>query len=378
MAKRIAEIAGAGLSGLMLAARLAQLGWTVNLHERSKDLRMFGAGIWLWENGLKSLKVVGAYDDAVANAKKINQWRIVDHRGKTLMTRSFTADDKMLVPPRADLYQALIDRVQELGVNIFTSSVVVGARSEGSLLMENGDERLADLVVGADGNGSRIRESINGSRWVDYGVESGIRMLIEHREGDPEDTITEYWNGPWRLMYNPCTGGQDYIFLGAPIGDPRTQMPVDREIWKDTFPQLSTLIPRLQEDGRWDRIINIKCRTWSEGRVAIVGDAAHAMPPNLGQAANTAFANVLALAAAVDEASDIPQALVRWEQRQRPMTDHVQWFSYIYGYVVAKWPLRFQTMRSDLIRSMATMDWFTESLNRGAWHVPAGYEAIPR
>ena len=376
MAKRVAEIAGAGLSGLMLAARLAQLGWTFNLHERSKDLRMFGAGIWLWENGLKSLKVVGAYDSAIANAKTIREWRIVDHRGKTLMTRPFTPDDKMLVPPRADLYQALIDRVQDLGVNIHTSSIAVGAKPEGVLLMENGDERPADLVVGADGNGSRIRESINGSRWADYGVESGIRMMIDHGEGDPEDVITEYWNGPWRLLYNPCAGGQDYIFLGAPIGDPRTQLPVDREIWKDTFPALSSLIPRLQEAGRWDRIINIKCRTWSEGRVAIVGDAAHAMPPNLGQAANTSFVNVLALAAAVDETTDIPRALARWEQRQRPVTDHVQWFSYIYGYVVAKWPLGFQTLRSDLIRAMANTDWFSESLNRGPWHVPDGYKAI--
>lgn len=373
MAKRVAEIAGAGLSGLMLAARLAQLGWSVNLHERSKDLRMFGAGIWLWENGLKCLKVVGAYDDAIANAKVIKEWRIVDHRGKTLMTRPYTPDDKMLVPPRADLYQSLIDRVEDLGVTIFTSSVAAAAKPEGVLVMENGEERPADLVVGADGNGSRIRESIHGSRWADYGVESGIRMMIDHRDGDPEDVVTEYWNGPWRLLYNPCTGGQDYIFLGAPIGDPRTRLPVDKEIWKDTFPDLSDLISRLQEASRWDRVINIKCRTWSEGRVAIIGDAAHAMPPNLGQAANMAFTNALALAAAVDEGTDIPRALARWEQRQRPVTDHVQWFSYAYGYVVAKWPRSMQTLRSDLVRQMAKSDWFTENLNRGPWHVPDGY-----
>jgi 2-polyprenyl-6-methoxyphenol hydroxylase-like FAD-dependent oxidoreductase len=207
-------------------------------------------------------------------------------------------------------------------------------------------------------------------------VESGIRMMIDHRDGDPEDVITEYWNGPRRLLYNPCTGGQDYIFLGAPIGDPCAQIPVDREMWKDTFPQLSDLISRLQEAGRWDRVINIKCRTWSEGRVAIVGDAAHAMPPNLGQAANMAFTNGLALAAAVEETTDIPRALARWEQRQRPVTDHVQWFSYIYGYVVAKWPVSMQTLRSDVIRSMAKTDWFSESLNRGPWHIPEGYKAI--
>ena len=361
MAKRVAEIAGAGLSGLMLAARLAQLGWSVNLHERSKDLRMFGAGIWLWENGLKCLKVVGAYDDAVANAKVIKEWRIVDHRGKTLMTRPYTPDDKM---PGAAARRSLpgADRPGRGTRRHHLHLLGRGGREARRRPRDgNGEERPADLVVGADGNGSRIRESIHGSRWADYGVESGIRMMIDHRDGDPEDVVTEYWNGPWRLLYNPCTGGQDYIFLGAPIGDPRTRLPVDKEIWKDTFPDLSDLISRLQEASRWDRVINIKCRTWSEGRVAIIGDAAHAMPPNLGQAANMAFTNALALAAAVDEGTDIPRALARWEQLQRPVTDHVQWFSYAYGYLVAKWPrsmqgrFRFGTWSGRMAKS----DWFT-------------------
>lgn len=379
MATRVAEIAGAGLSGLVLAARLAQLGWKVTLHERGKDLRMFGAGIWLWENGLKSLKIIGAYEAAVARAKVIKEWRIVDHRGKTLMARPFFEGDRMLVPPRADLYQALIDRVTELGVDIRTSSVAVGAKPEGVLILESGEERQADLVIGADGVGSRVREAINAMRWADYGVEAGIRMLIDHRDGDPDDVVTEYWNGPWRLLYNPCTGGQNYIFLGAPVDDPRTRLPVDRDLWHETFPALEGLITRFEEAGRWDRVLNIKCRTWSEGKVAIVGDAAHGMPPNLGQAANMAFTNVMALAMAVsDGASDVPAALARWEGRQRPLTDHVQWWSYIYGYVVAKWPLSLQTLRSDVIRNLAKTDWFEEGLNKGPRHVPDGYRALLR
>ena len=74
MSKRTAEIAGAGLAGLALAVRLAQLGWQVTLHERNSELRMFGAGIWLWENGLRSLQVLGAYDAALARAKTIKEW----------------------------------------------------------------------------------------------------------------------------------------------------------------------------------------------------------------------------------------------------------------------------------------------------------------
>ena len=108
MAARHAEIAGAGLSGLMAATRLAQLGWSVRLHERGSELRMFGAGIWLWENGLRSLEAAGALEAAVARAQVIKEWRVADEHGQTLFSRPMTADDRLLLPPRADLYEALI------------------------------------------------------------------------------------------------------------------------------------------------------------------------------------------------------------------------------------------------------------------------------
>lgn len=379
MKQRTAEIAGAGLSGLALAARLAQLGWRVRLHERSNDLRMFGAGIWLWENGLKSLEILGALEAATARARAIKEWRIVDGRGKVLISRPMTNTDRLLLPPRADLYQALIDRVQELGVEIRTSSVAVAARPEGVLVLESGEECPADLVVAADGAYSRLRESILGTRWMDFGIEAGIRMLIDHREGDPQEVITEYWQGPWRLLYNPCTDGQNYIFLSAPIDDERgRRIPVDRAFWTEKFPDAADLIARFAEAGRWDRIVNVTCRQWSEGRVAILGDAAHAMPPNLGQAANMAFTNAMALALEVTESSDVAQALVRWEKQQRPLTEHVQRWSYVYGYILGKWPSSLVSLRSDLLRAIAKTEWFEEGLNRGARTVPAGYrQAVP-
>jgi 2-polyprenyl-6-methoxyphenol hydroxylase-like FAD-dependent oxidoreductase len=378
MSKRTAEIAGAGLAGLALAVRLAQLGWQVTLHERNSELRMFGAGIWLWENGLRSLQVLGAYDAALARAKTLKEWRICDGKGRTLMSRAMTPGDRLLLPPRADLYQALIDRAYALGVRIETSSQVASATSDGVLILQNGDERKADLVVGADGAFSRVRESILCTRWMDFGIEAGIRMMIDHRPGDPEDVATEYWNGPWRLLYNPCTDGENYIFLSAPVLDERARkLPVDRELWKSLFPHASDLISRFSEASRWDRIVNVRCHKWSDGRVAVVGDAAHAMPPNLGQAANMAFSNVLALAAAVTEADDIPAALENWERVQRPLTDHVQRWSYIYGFVLGKWPPKMEMLRTGFIRTFSKTPWFDHGLNRGARHVPVGYPVGP-
>lgn len=371
---RSVEVIGAGLAGLAAVTRFAQLGWRVSLHERSAELRMFGAGIWLWESGLKTLSMLGAFEQATERARSIREWRIADSRGNILMSRPMTPTDRMLLPPRADLYQALIDRAVELGVQIFTSSVVTAVKPEGALVLESGEERRADLILIANGAYSQLRESILGTAWMDFGIEAGIRMLIDHQPGDPTDIITEYWNGPWRLLFNPCTSGENYIFLSAPVGDERARkLPIDRNLWKEQFPDASGLIDRFAEAGRWDRLVNVRCRQWSQERVAIIGDAAHAMPPNLGQAANTAFINVMALAMAMKDASDIPTALRVWETRQRPLTDHVQRWSYLYGFVIGKWPRGFQSLRSDILRSLGKTEWFDEGISRGARHVPDGY-----
>ena len=98
------------------------------------------------------------------------------------------------------------------------------------------------------------------------------------------------------------------------------------------------------------------------------------MPPNLGQAANTAFINVMALAMHVKGTKDIGAALALWEAQQRSITDHVQWWSYLYGFVLGKWPRMLESLRSDAVRSMSKTEWFDRGLNRGARHVPDGYE----
>jgi 2-polyprenyl-6-methoxyphenol hydroxylase-like FAD-dependent oxidoreductase len=370
---RSAEIAGAGLAGLTLATRLAQLGWDVGLHERNPELRMFGAGIWLWESGLRTLEAVGAFDQATARARRIKEWRIADHEGRALMSR-FTSDaDRLLLPPRADLYEALIARAEHYGVRIETSSVATRIDPAGRIEFENGDSRRADLVVAADGAYSRLRESIFGTSWMDFGTQAGVRMLIDRTEGYPEDTIIEYWRGARRLLYNPCTDGQDYIFLSAPVGDERAgRLPVDRELWAGDFPIVADLVHRFAEAGRWDRLVNVRCRKWTAGRAAVLGDAAHAMPPNLGQAANTAFINAMALAAMLHDGTDVAATLEAWERAQRPITNHVQQWSYLYGFVLGHCPSRMHPLRARTIKRLQRTAWFDRNLNLGARHEPMG------
>ncbi|MBL7251094.1 FAD-dependent oxidoreductase [Alloalcanivorax marinus] len=379
MQKKTVEIIGAGLSGLVAANRFAQLGWKVRIHERNKDLRMFGAGIWIWESGLKTLETVGAYDQAVANARVIREWQIRDPKDRVLMSRRATPDDRLMLPPRADLYQALIDRAMARKVEIITSSEAVDVSGDGTTVFADGSSRKADLVIVANGAHSRLREQILGTKWIDYGSEIGIRMLIDERPEDNKDTLIEYWNGNWRLLYNPCTDGRNYIFLSAPVNDARARrIPIDSDLWVEKFPGVRNLISRFQVDGRWDRLVNVKCRKWTEGKVAIVGDAAHAMPPNLGQAANTAFINVMALAEIMSKPEamqDVAATLIKWESQQRSITDHVQWWSYLYGYVLGRCPPMLTGLRSGVLRAVSRTGWFDRNLNKGARYVPDGYVA---
>jgi 2-polyprenyl-6-methoxyphenol hydroxylase-like FAD-dependent oxidoreductase len=372
---RTVEIVGAGLAGLVAANRFAQLGWRVRIHERNAELRMFGAGIWLWESGLKTLEMIGAFDQAVKNARSIKEWQILDSNGRVLMSRMTSSTDRLLLPPRADLYQALIDRAVKFGVEIVTSSNVVSVSPEGSVVFDNGKTTTADLVLVANGAYSQLRECISATRWMDMGDQAGIRMLIDAEPGDGTDTLLEYWNGAFRLLYNPCTDGKNYIFLSAPVSDARARaVPIDIALWTEKFPHAESLLRRCRVDSRWDRLVMVKTSKWREGRIAIVGDAAHGMPPNLGQAANTAFINIMALAEMATRASgDIGPVLQQWEEQQRGISDHVQWWSYLYGFVLGNWPRAFQLLRSDAVTALSKTQWFDEGLNRGARHIPKGY-----
>jgi 2-polyprenyl-6-methoxyphenol hydroxylase-like FAD-dependent oxidoreductase len=373
MPTRHAEIAGAGLGGLAASIALAQRGWSVRIHERSGSLRMFGAGIWLWENGLRSLAALGVEERATKRARRIETLVARDPNGRALMHRRFGDQDRLVLPPRADLYDALIERAGELDVDIVTSSRAVAATPRGELELIDGTVLRADLVVAADGAFSRVRESLLLSQRMDYLDEGYTRLLIPRRGTDPPTEITEYWNGSRRLLYDPCTDDLNYVCLCCNVDDDAgRQVPVDKDTWLRSFPELGGIIERIDEVGRWDRALRVTCRHWSRGRAAVVGDAAHAQPPNLGQGANLTFQNTLALADYLDREAGIEAALRRWEQQERPLTDHVQRWTALYGRAASAWPDRFARQRSQFLERASRLPWVDRQLNKAARHVPVG------
>jgi 2-methyl-3-hydroxypyridine 5-carboxylic acid dioxygenase len=328
-----AEIAGGGYAGLAAAIALKQRGWTVQVHERAPEVRSFGAGLGLWPNGLRVLKALGAYDEVVERGHWAPSYDDRDASDKLMRERPL---QKMSFLPitRQNLHVALLNAAIRAGVDIRTSSKAVYATPEGELAFSDGRILKADLVVGADGVGSRVRQSMSpkmqAGRYI-YGI---TRILVPLKPGEITDrhfgNVINYWadDGRRRIIHTPCDPENLYIALIGEVTDPAAiQVPVNRDDWIKAIPCYERFLSRIGDDMyRYDEYRFHKLEKWSYGRVALIGDAAHAMPPTLGMGANSALMGALSLAERVSRAGPdaIDAGLAEWEREDRAIIDAIQ------------------------------------------------------
>jgi 2-polyprenyl-6-methoxyphenol hydroxylase-like FAD-dependent oxidoreductase len=370
--KRHAEIAGAGFAGLTAACALAQRGWSVRVHERGQRLRTTGAGIYIYENGLRVLAAVGAYAAAIEGAPFAHTREVRDDRNRVISVHRWEGS-RVFSIVRQTVINALAAAAERAGVEIVTGSVAAAAGADGELVLADGRTLKADLIVGADGSNSAVREAV-GLLWKrKFLVDGATRLLIskieQERLAADAGTTVEYWSGTRRVLYTPCSENDVYIALTMLDRDETAKAtPVRKDAWKRWFPHLEPLIERFGEQGRYDRFDLIKLRRWSAGRVALVGDAAHAQPPNIGQGGGCAMMNALSLAVHLERHADVSAALAAWEKNERPITEHAQRISCLLG-LPTTWP---PLLRAIALGWAGRSKWLVRQRTKAALHRPTG------
>jgi 2-polyprenyl-6-methoxyphenol hydroxylase-like FAD-dependent oxidoreductase len=371
MKQRRAEIVGAGFAGLTAACALAQRGWSVRVHERSDRLRTTGAGIYIYENGLRVLEAVGAYAAATHGAPFAHTREVRDDQNRVISVHRWQGS-RVFSIVRQTVINALAESATLSGAEIVLNSTAVSVTPDGVLTMADGRTINADLVVAADGANSRLRDSLNLLAKRKYLVDGCTRLLIDktpEEMGTDGATTVEYWSGSRRVLYTPCSETEVYIALTMLDSDEAAkEIPVNREAWKRWFPHIEGLIGRIRAAGRYDQFEYIKLKRWSAGKVAVIGDAAHAIPPNIGQGGGCAMMNALSLAVYLDRDHDTPSALATWEERERAITEHTQRISLMLGWPTT-WP---PSIRAKALALAGKSRWLVRQRTKTALHIPTG------
>jgi 2-polyprenyl-6-methoxyphenol hydroxylase-like FAD-dependent oxidoreductase len=348
-------VVGAGLAGLAAGTALAQKGFSVQIFERTDEPREFGAGIYLKENSLPVLDALGVGDAVCAAGERMKAARIVDERERTIVSRDM-GRERLIILRRGDLHQILLGSALDAGAELLTRRTALGARPDGRVEFADGSSIRADVVVAADGVRSRIRDGLDLLQSYRRLPDGATRVLIPRRE---EAISSEYWAGPHRVGVVPCHDDWTYVFMIGPEARPQVRaIPVDRDYWKGLYPHIPDVFDRISDEaGVHHPHLEVVCTSWVSGRVALLGDAAHAQAPNFGQGAGLAFVAAWELARTLADLGVSPHSLHDWERRVRPAIDSVQRLSTLYSNVGAWWPTPALRARAEFFHWLSAMPW---------------------
>jgi 2-polyprenyl-6-methoxyphenol hydroxylase-like FAD-dependent oxidoreductase len=348
---RHAEIAGGGIGGLSSAVMLAQQGWTVRVHERSPEIREIGTGIFIKNNAIEVLEDIGIFDRLIPNGVKLERSQVLDRSSHIMQDRALAGKSRVHAFLRQTLIEALRDAAEQAGVEIVTRSTAIAADPTGELLLADGCRLRADLVIAADGVRSKVRESLGvgaSHRWLPTVVN---RYLIPSREITPDLVTREHWSNRCRIGITPCGNDLTYVYQVCPEWDETAMaLPNDVAFWSSAFPRLRQVFEILSRTSASRHNFSIvRCPRWQRGRVAVIGDAAHGLPPTLGQGVGLTLMNARALAVVLERNRAVEDALPAWEAAVRVVSDKTQRWAMRYDFFTRQWPTSLWFMRPAII-----------------------------
>ncbi len=342
---------GAGIGGLAAACALRERGFEVDVYERAGELGEVGAGLQLGPNAVKVLRALGIEErlrplafeptNIVSVASDDAHLRFREPL-KAVVTAQFGAP--YLTAHRADLHGLLQARLPARSIHL--DAECTGAASvDGAALaiFADGKEVEADIVVGADGINSAVRESLFGAQSARYTQQMAWRCIVPIHsvptKVGPGKSVAigrdEYvgWIGPdGHVICYPIRGGDLYNIFAGHVSEQWVEesWSVPSSVgellagfcgWNEALLEMLAHVEHCYKWGIRDRD---PLARWTRGRVTLIGDAAHPMMPTLAQGAAITLEDAYALARHLARHDDPRQGLEAYEAERRPRASKVQ------------------------------------------------------
>ena len=339
-------IIGGGIGGLTAAIALRKAGVDPQVYERASALREVGAGIGLMANAVQALDALGLGGAIRALSLAGMQGGLRNSKGEALMevpadefSRQFGA---MAVMHRAALLSALESELDAARLHLNHEFVRFDQEDHGVTAHFNGGgAQRGEVLIGADGLRSAVRAQLFGARAPRYAGYTAWRAVVPF---EPLPLVTgETWGRGRRFGIVPMAGGRVYWFATAnaregerdPAGQTKSNLLRSFLGWHRP---IEALIEAADESSilRNDIYDLDPLTAWTQGRVTLLGDAAHPMTPNLGQGACQAMEDAVVLAVCLKPAARPENGLAEYQRRRIPRTRAIVLQSRRFGQI-AQW-----------------------------------------
>jgi 2-polyprenyl-6-methoxyphenol hydroxylase-like FAD-dependent oxidoreductase len=373
-------VAGGGIGGLAAALGLARKGRRVVVLEKSAALGEIGAGIQLGPNAFHAFDALGVGDPARAMAVYIDHLRLMDAVSGDEITRvpldePFRArfGNPYAVVHRGDLHGVFLQACRDSpNIELRVSSEVVGYVQDGAGVtarLASGAVIAGAALIGADGLWSKVRQQVVGDGPPRVSGHTTYRSVIP-TERMPEDlrwNAATLWAGPkCHVVHYPLSGWKVFNLVATYHNDapePVAGRPVSADEVMDGFRHTHARVQDIIRHGAdwrlWVLCDRDPVLDWTDGRVALLGDAAHPMLQYFAQGACMALEDAVCLAAAIDAGSDdFERALRAYNEERVLRTTRLQLQSREIGQHIYHPAGAHAALRNSMMRTKSAADWY--------------------
>lgn len=321
-------IVGAGIAGLSTAIALQKKGIEVEVFEAALELKEVGAGLGLGINAMYAFKHLGIYEDVVQQGRALRTFTIYDHHGQPITKTSFAEEEiGNFTIHRAKLHQTLLSKLDPTTIHLGkkvkrfeTTDFTV------RLHFEDGSTHHSNFVIVADGIHSNIRNQLLPESCPRYAGYTCWRSVVSNHSLDITET-SETWGPKGRFGLVPLD--EDRLYWFACVNAKESDINFHSfkvadllELFKEYHNPIAQVLRQTEDASliNHDIFDIVPLKRFAFGRIVMVGDAAHATTPNMGQGACQAIEDAVVLANAMAVESDFEKAFQVFEKKRLKRT----------------------------------------------------------